>query len=158
MYPRCMHDAHTLPYWFSVTQKFYIWKSSLYAHCLHVANMLYLYLVAPNVRIKLFIDKGVMNWINNKLKDKKYHEVLTLTVEEFIEQEQNKKKREEDAEKTQPHRGPEPSEGEEGKCNTFLIYSMQTACGQCNSNVLPFFQWICTSVSFQSKITNVVQH
>ena len=72
--------------------------------------MLYLYLVAPNARIKLFTDKEVTNWINNKLRDKKYHEVLTLTMEEFIEQEKNKKQREEDAEKTQPHRGPEPGE------------------------------------------------
>ena len=76
----------------------------MYTHCLHVANMLYLYLMAPNVIIKLFTDKGVTNWINNKLRDKKYHEVLTLTLEEFIEQEETKKQREEDAEKTIPQR------------------------------------------------------
>ena len=118
MYLPCTHDACTLPYWFCVNcvfNIFFIWKSLLYAHSLHAANMLYLYLVALNVRIKLFTDKEVMNWIHNKLRDKKYHEILTLTMEEFIEQEQNKKKREEDAEKTQPNRGPEPCEGEEGK-------------------------------------------
>ena len=79
-------------------------------------------------------------------------------MEEFIEQEQNKKKGEEDAEKTQPHRGPERSEGEEGKYNTFLIYSMQTVCRQHNSNVHPFFQWTCTSVGIQRKITSIMQH
>ena len=65
----------------------------LYVHCLCAANVLYLYVVAPNARIKLFRDKEVTNRIHNKLRDKKYHEVLTLTMEEFIEQEQNKKKR-----------------------------------------------------------------
>ena len=117
----CCHIGSVLPVYLSI---FSIQKSSLYAHCLHAANTLYLYLVAPNVRIKLFTDKEVTNLINNKLRDKKYHKVLTLTMEEFIEQEKNKKQREEDAEKTQPHRGPEPSEGEEGKYNTFLIYSV----------------------------------
>ena len=50
-------------------------------------------------------------------------------MEQFIEQEQNKKKREEDAEKTQPHRGPEPGEGEEGKYsfNIQHLDSMQIA-------------------------------
>ena len=56
----------------------------------------------PNAKIKLFTDKEVTNWINSKLKDKKYHEVLTLTMEEFFKQEQNKKQREQEAEKTQP--------------------------------------------------------
>ena len=51
-----------------------------------------LYLEVPNAKIKLFTDKEVTNWINNKPKDRKYHEVLTLTLEEFDEQEQNKKK------------------------------------------------------------------
>ena len=52
-----------------------------------------LYLEASNAKIKLFTDKEVTNWINNKLKDWKYHEVLTLTLEEFDEQKQNKKKK-----------------------------------------------------------------
>ena len=86
---------------------------------MHAGNMLYLFLVALNVRIKLFTDKEVTNWIHNKLKDKKYHEVLKLTMEEFIEQEKTKKQREEDADKTQPHRGPKPSEGEEGNYYMF---------------------------------------
>ena len=71
---------------------------------MHAGNMLYLYLVAPNVRIKLFTDKEVTNWIYNKLKDKKYHEILKLTKEEFIEQEKTKKQREEDADKTTTQR------------------------------------------------------
>ena len=96
-----------------------MWNSMLYACCLHTANMLYLYLVAPNVKIKLFTDKEVTNWIHNKLKDKKYLEVLKLTMEEFIEQEKTKKQREEDADKTQPHRGPEPTESEEGNYYRF---------------------------------------
>ena len=50
------------------------------------------YLEVPNAKIKLFTDKQVTNWINNKLTDKKYDEVLTLTLKEFAEQEQNKKK------------------------------------------------------------------
>ena len=58
-----------------------------------------LYLEALNAKIKLFTDKEVTNWINNKLKDRKYHEVLTLTLKEFDEQEQNKKKREEEVAK-----------------------------------------------------------
>ena len=61
----------------------------MYARCI---TRRILYLEAPNTKIKLFTDKEVTNWINNKLKDRKYHEVLTLTLEEFDEQEQNKKK------------------------------------------------------------------
>ena len=100
MYARCMHPACMLPYWFCVmTCQQYI----LYLE-LHAGNTLYLYLVALNVRIKLFTDKEVTNWIQNKLKDKKYHEVLKSTMEEFIEQEKTKKKREEDADKTTPQR------------------------------------------------------
>ena len=52
-----------------------------------------LYLEALYTKIKLFTDKEVTNWINNKLKDRKYHKVLTLTLEEFDEQKQNKKKK-----------------------------------------------------------------
>ena len=59
---------------------------TMITHCI-------LYLEVPNAKIKLFTDKEVTNWINNKLKDQKYHEVLTLTLEEFEEQKQNKKKR-----------------------------------------------------------------
>ena len=66
------------------------------------------------MRIKLFTDKEMTNWIHNKLKDKKYHKVLKLTMEEFIEQEKTEQKREEDADNRQPHRGPQPTEGEEG--------------------------------------------
>ena len=93
------------------------------------------YLESPNAKIKLFTDKEVTNWINSKLKDKKYHEVLTLTMEEFVEQEQNKKQREQEAEKTQPKRGPESLKGEEGK-NMLHFYIqhasiMHTACIQC---------------------------
>ena len=132
------HIGSVLPVYLNI---FCIWKSSLHAHCLHTVNMLYLYLVALNVRINLFIDKEVTNLINNKLRDKKYHDILTLTMEEFVEQEKNKKQREDDAGKTQRHRGPEPSEGKEGKYNSFLIYSMQTAYRHCNSNVSHFFQW-----------------
>ena len=84
------------------------------AHCIS-------YLELPNAKIKLFTDKKVTNWINSKLKDKKYHEVLTLTMEMFVEQEQNKKQREQEAEKTQPKKGPET---QEGKYVTFLY----TAC------------------------------
>ena len=84
------------------------------------------YLELPNAKIKLFTDKKVNNWLNNKMKDKKYHEVLTLTMEELIEQEESKKEREQEAEKTQPKQGPEPLEGEEGKYVTFLC----TACRQ----------------------------
>ena len=89
------------------------------------------YLESPNAKVKLFTDKKVTNWINNKLKDKKYHEVLTLTMEEFVEQEQNKKQREQEAEKTQPKKGPKPPEGEEGKYIKFL----NTACKQCAYSV-----------------------
>ena len=90
------------------------------------------YLESPNAKIKLFTDKEVTNRIISKLKDKKYHEVLTLTMEEFVEQEQNKKQREQEAEKTQPKKGPETQEGEEDKYVTFFYtayrhhaYSMQ---------------------------------
>ena len=82
------------------------------------------YLESLNAKIKLFTDKEVTNWINSKLKDKKYHEVLTLTMEELVEQEQNKKQRKQEAEKKQPKKGPETQEGEEGKYVTFLY----TAC------------------------------
>ena len=96
----------------------------LYARCMHnVCTMITCcisYLELPDANIKLFTDKEVTNWINNKLKDKKYHEVLTLTMEEFVEQEQNKKQREQEAEKTQPKKGPEPPEDEEGKYVTML--------------------------------------
>ena len=97
---------------------------TMIAHCIS-------YLELPNTKIKLFTDKEVTNWINNKLKDKKYHEVLTLTMEEFVKQEQNKKQREQEAEKTQPKKGPETQEGEEGKYVTFLY----TACRNCAYSV-----------------------
>ena len=116
----------------------------LYERCMRAVCMMItrciLYLEAPNAKIKLFTDKEVTNWINNKLKDRKYHEVLTLTLEEFDEQEQNKKKREEEVVKKQPKKGPEPKAGEEGECYTF-IYSMPTACIQradANTNVGEF--------------------
>ena len=36
---------------------------------------------------------------------------------------------------------------------------MQTALGQhAEHNVVPFFQWTCTSISFQRVTTTVVQH
>ena len=60
--------------------------------CMMITHCI-LYLEAPNAKIKLFTDKEVTNWINNKLKDWKYHEVLTLTLEEFDEQKQNKEKK-----------------------------------------------------------------
>ena len=113
-----------------------------------------LYLEVLNAKMKLFTDKEVTNWINNKLKDQKYHEVLTLTLEEFDEQEQSKKKREEEAAKKQPKKGPEPKAGEEGVCYTF-IYSMPTACTQRAYSVLMqtlmlvnFFQLTHTSASY----------
>ena len=67
-------------------------------HCMHCAvctmiTCCILYLEALSAKIKLFTDKEVTNWINNKLKDRKYHEVLTLTLEEFDEQKQNKQKK-----------------------------------------------------------------
>ena len=99
-----------------------------------------LYLEVPNAKIKLFTDKEVTNWINNKLTDRKYHEVLTLTLKEFAEQEQNKQKREEEMAKKQPKKGPEPKAGEEGECYTF-IYSMWPVCihnADANTNVGEF--------------------
>ena len=93
------------------------------AHCIS-------YLESLNAKIKLSTDKEVTNWINSKLKDKKYHEVLTLTMEEFVEQEQNKKQREQEAEKTQPKKGPETPEGEEGKYIYIFIHGMQASCIQ----------------------------
>ena len=69
------------------------------------------------------------NWIDNKLRDKKYHEVLTLTLEEFADREQNKQSREEEAAKNQPKKGTEPKAGEEGELYNF-IYSVHTACIQ----------------------------
>ena len=72
------------------------------------------------------------NWINNKLKDRKYHEVLTLTLEEFDEQKQNKKKRQEEAAKKQPKKGPEPKAGKEGVLHFYIqcANSVHTACIQ----------------------------
>ena len=87
-----------------------------------------LYLEAPNAKIKLFTDKEVTNWINNKLKDRKYHEVLTLTLKEFAEQKQNKKKRQEEVAKKQPKKDLNPRQVRK-VCYTF-IYSMHTACIQ----------------------------
>ena len=84
-----------------------------------------LYLEVLNAKIKSFTDKEVTNWINNKLIDRKYHEVLTLTLEEFDEQKQNKKKRQEEAAKKQPKKGPEPKAGEEG-----VLHFLYTACQQ----------------------------
>ena len=113
----------------------------MYANCMHTVctmiTLCILYLEVPNAKIKLFTDKEVTNWINNKLKDRKYHEVLTLTLEEFDEQEQNKKKREEEMAKKQPKKGPEPKADKEGECYTF-IYSVPTTCIQhadANTNV-----------------------
>ena len=103
--------------------KFY--ERCMRAVCMMITHCI-LYLEAPNAKIKLFTDE-VTAWINNKLKDRKYHEVLTLTLEEFDEQEQNKKKREEEVAKKQPKKGPEPKAGEEGECYTF-IYSVLTVC------------------------------
>ena len=114
-----------------VNNIFCIWNSTLYAHCLHTGNTLYLYLVALNAKIKLFTDKEVTNWIHNKLKHKKYHEVLKLTMGEFIEQEKTKKHREEDADKTQPHRGPELLKARKVIIICFNIHcadSMRTVC------------------------------
>ena len=85
-----------------------------------------LYLEALSAKIKLFTDKEVTNWINNKLKDRKYHEVLTLTLEEFDEQKQNKKKRQEEAAKKQPKKDLNPRQARK-VCYTF-IYSVHTAC------------------------------
>ena len=117
LYARCMHCIHCMHC----------------AVCMMIARCI-LYLEAPNAKIKLFTDKEVTNWINNKLKDWKYHEVLTLTLEEFDEQKQNKKKREEEAAKKQPKKGPEPKAGEEGECYTF-IYSAPTVHQQCAHSV-----------------------
>ena len=109
------------------------------------------YLESPNVKIKLFTEKEVTNWIDNKLKDKKYHEVLALTMEEFVEQEQNKKQREQEAEKTQPKKGPQNPEGEEGKYFYIFIHGMQASCSQhaysmqMETNVCELFQSTCTS-------------
>ena len=119
LYAHCLHAAILVPCYDLSLNIFCIRNSSLYACWLHAAKMLYLYLVALNAKIKLFTDKEVTNWIHNKLKDKKYHGVLKLTIEEFIEQEKTKKQREEDADKTQPHRRPEPAEGEEGNYYRF---------------------------------------
>ena len=118
------------------------------------------YLESLNAKIKHFADKEVTNWINSKLKDRKYHEVLTLTMEEFVEQEQNKKQREQEAEKTQPKRGPEPPQGEEGKNMLHFVY---TACKHHaysvqRTNVCALFQLTRTSASFQMQITSVVEH
>ena len=85
-----------------------------------------LYLEAPNAKIKLFTDKEVTNWINNKLKDRKYHEVLTLTLEEFDEQKQNKKKKARGG----GEKGPEPKAGKEGVLHFYIqcAHSVHTAC------------------------------
>ena len=108
---------------------------ALYARCMHCAvctmiTRCILYLEVPNAKIKLFTDKEVTNWINNKLKDRKYHEVLTLTLEEFDEQKQNKKKMQEEAAKKQPKKGPEPKAGEEGVLHFYIQHanSVHTAC------------------------------
>ena len=89
------------------------------------------YLESPNAKIKLFTDKEVTNWINNKLKHKKYHEVLILTMEDFSEQEQNKKEREQEAEKTQPKKVLNPQKARKVQMLHFYIQhagSMHTAC------------------------------
>ena len=120
-----------------------------------------LYLEAPNAKIKLFTDKEVTNWINNKLKDRKYHEVLTLTLEEFDEQKQNKKKKQEEAAKTQPKKGPEPKAGEEGVLHFYIqrANSMHTVCIQCATlMLLIFFQLTHTSANYHLQITSIVQH
>ena len=122
------------------------------------------YLESQNAKIKLFTDKEVTNWINSKLKDKKCHEVLTLTMEEFVEQEQNKKQREQEAEKTQAKKGPETPEGEEGKYIYIFIHGMQASCIQCaysmqmQTNVCELFQATHTSASYQMQITTIVEN
>ena len=77
----------------------------------------------------------------------------------------NKKQREQEAEKTQPKRGPEPPEGEEGK--NMLHFDIQHAsivhivCIQhadARTNVCALFQSTTTSVSFQMQITSIVEH
>ena len=93
-----------------------------------------LYLEAPNAKIQLFTDKEVTNWINNKLKDRKYHEVLTLTLEEFAEQKQIKKKKQEEVAKNQPKKDLNPRQVRK-VCYTF-IYSVRTACTQRTYSVL----------------------
>ena len=99
---------------------------------MHDDGTLYFIFRILDARIELFTDKEVINWINSKLKDKKYYEVLTLTMEEFVEQEQNKKQKEQETEKTQPKRGPEPHKGEEGKdmLHFYIQHAsiMHTAC------------------------------
>ena len=111
----------------------------MYAHCKHdvctVCMMItrcILYLEVPSAKIKLFTDKEVTNWINNKLKNRKYHEVLTLTLEEFDEQKQNKKKRQDEAAKKQRKKGPEPKAGKEGVLHFYIQHanSVHTACIQ----------------------------
>ena len=82
---------------------------------------------------------------------------MTLTIEELIEQEQNKKEREQEVEKTQPKKGPEPLEGKEGKYVIFLY----TACIQHadkKTNVCALLQLTQTSTSYQMQITSVVEH
>ena len=109
MYACCKHDVCTV--------------CTMITHCI-------LYLEAPSAKIKLFTDKEVTNWINNKLKDQKYHEVLTLTLEEFDEQKQNKKKRQEEVAKKQLKKGPEPKAGKEGVLHFYIqrANSVHTAC------------------------------
>ena len=140
----------------------------LYERCMRAVCMMIthciLYLEVQNAKIKLFTDKEVTNWINNKLKDRKYHEVLTLTLKEFDEQEQNKQKREKEAAKKQPKKRPEPKAGEEGECYTF-VYSKPTACIQRAYSMLMqtlmlvnFFQLTHASASYHLQITSIVQH
>ena len=100
MYARCKHDVCTV--------------CTMITRCI-------LYLEVPSAKIKVFTDKEVTNWINNKLKDRKYHEVLTLTLEEFDQQKQNKKKRQEEAAKKQHKKGPEPKAGEEGVLHLYTV-------------------------------------
>ena len=137
-------------------------------HCMHCAVCMMitrciLYLEAPNAKIKLFTDKEVTNWINNKLKDQKYYEVLTLTPEEFDEQKQNKKKGKRRRQKNKLKKDLNPRQVRK-VCCTF-IYSVLTACTQCAYSVLMhtlmllnFFQLTHTSASYHMQITSVVQH
>ena len=117
----------------------------------------------PNVRIQLFTDKEVTNWIHNKLKDNKYHKVLKLTIEEFIEQKKRLSKRgKRMLIKHNPTEALNPLRVRKVTIIPLSIQhedSVQTVHGQrAEHNIVPFFQWTHTSVSFQRMTTIIVQH
>ena len=72
-----------------------------------------------------------------------------------------RKKKQEEAAKNQPKKGPKPKPGKEGVLHFYIqrANSMHTVCIQCATLMLViFFQLTHTSANYHLQITSIVQH